>query len=508
MANPLFTALFKISLAWDTKYAVQKAVDDPSHIEFIQGFDRAAGDLASDLKVKQNAVGTLFDGIISSGSSNRRLRMRFTGPFNESSSFDHDQKSVSNLRLYSGKDSQRSSQTPTNTAFDIIPKTYNRGKHLFLVRKLPTTSATDQFTAQGFRFSDPTFIAHRMATKLSVPEDYMLAQLLEMQKYADHGMRMSIDLERPINVAAAAGVWMGLLVLIEGATPSEGFSLVVNKERRFSLPVVEIKGEDVADHRGPLNPSEKAYLSSLQHSTMLDTVIPRSRSSASKDVSASFIESSGNSSLCFINAFQQAAKTLANMSTYSHLIASKAMLHSEIIDIPPFALTAKPCQLILFKAYIISPEIAASINSSASDEVKCLPLALYKSIWETTTNESIQSFMKRRDTAMQTMSQRKMYVTKSIQSNYSYEGRTADTDAESLTSLPPPPRTKRSRNLQDRSSSSTKLGNFLAGKTYRENLDVNQDIDMADYPEMLPILSSSERFQWLQDVIDNMTNPI
>jgi hypothetical protein len=503
----LFTDLFKISLAWDTKQIVLKTVHELSHAEFIQDFDLAAGDLAADLKVTQRDVGALYDGIISSGASkNRRSKIGFSSPFDKAS-LEPDQKSLSKIRLsYGGKELQRSSQTPTSSMFDITPRSYNRGKHLFLVRKLATTSAADHFTAQGFRFTDPSFIAQRMADKLSVPEDYMLAQLREMQIYADHGMRMSVEIGRPITIQATAGVWMGLLVLIEGAKPAESFSIMVNKERRFSLPVVEIKGEDVVNHRGPLKASEKAYLSSLQYSTMLDTVVPQSRSSNSRDTSASLMESSESSTLYFINAFQQAAKTLANMSTYSHLLASKAILHNEIIDIPPFSLTSQPCQLILFKAYIISPEISSSINSSVTDGVKCLPLPLYKSIWEATTNESIQSYMKRQHAA--TM-QHRLYLTKSIQSNYGYERKNnKDCEEVSITSLPPPPRTKRLRNLPDKSLASNKLGNFLAGKTVRENTDGQQEFDLAEYSEIVSILPATERFKWLQDVIDEMSSLI
>jgi hypothetical protein len=499
--------LFKWSLAWETKNTIKKAIDDEQHIEFAQAFDSAAGQLAANLKINHNDVGTLYDAMLSSGSQKRRSRLRFASPFDKLS-LEQDSKNADETRgSYNTRNSQKdAASTPTSSNFDVSRKAYTRGKHLFLVRKLPNSSAVAHFTAQGFRFSDPSFIAQRMASKLSVPEDYMLWQLREMQMYADHGMRMSMEIDRPIATKAASSVYMGLLVLIEGATPTESASILVNRERRFCLPIVQLKGEDVAEHRGPLKPHEKAYLASLQFSTMLDTIVPQSRSSTSNEATASFLNSSGPSALHFMNAFQQAAKVLANKSTYSHLIASRATLHRDVIDMPAFSLTNQPCQLILYKAYIISPEIAVSINMSSTDEVKCLALPLYRSIWEATTQEAIQTYLKKRQTAMQAVSQRQLFVTQSIQSNYSYEVRSPDTDLTSLTSLPPPPRARRSRTPKSKPVPNTKLGNFLGGKLGRENSDGLQEHDMTEFTEMIPVLPTAERFQWLEDIIDEMTD--
>ncbi|KAI9288237.1 hypothetical protein BC943DRAFT_357938 [Umbelopsis sp. AD052] len=505
VTNPLFTILFKLSLAWETRNTIQKAIDEEHHVEFLQAFDSAAGDLAAHMKINHNDVGTLYDGMLSSGTQKRRSRLRFMSPFDKVS-LEQDSHNANE-----GGSTKRSSQkgtanTPTSSVFDMAPKAYKGGKHLFLVRKIPNSSAVDHFTAQGFRFSDPSFIAQRIAAKLSVPEDYMLWQLREMQMYADQGMRMSMEIDRPIATKASSGVYMGLLVLIEGATPTESPSILVNRDRRFCLPIVQLKGEDVAEHRGPLKPSEKAYLANLQFSTMLDTIIPQSRSSTSNEATAQFLNSSGTPALHFMNAFQQAAKTLANKSTYSHLIASRATLHRDVIEMPAFSLTHQPCQLILYKAYIISPEIAVSINSSSTDEVKCLSLPLYRSIWEATTQEAIQSYLKKRQTAVQAMTQRQLYVTQSVQSNYSYEVRSPESDLTSLTSLPPPPRARRSRTPKSKPVPNTKLGNFLGGKLGRENSDGLQEHDMTEFTEMMPILPTAERFQWLEDVIDEMTD--
>jgi hypothetical protein len=499
--------LFKLSLAWETRNTIQKAIDEENQIEFVQAFDTAAGELAAHMKINHNDVGTLYDGIVSSGTQKRRSRLRFTGAFDKVS-LEQDSKNANEARVsYTKRNSQKgTASTPTSSTFDMSPKAYNRGKHLFLVRKLPNSSATDHFTAQGFRFSDPSFIAQRMATKLSVPEDYMLWQLREMQMYADHGMRMNMEVDRPIATKANSTVYMGLLVLVEGATPTESACILVNREKRFCLPIVQLKGEDAVEHRGPLKPSEKAYLASLQFSTMLDTIVPQNRSSTSNEATASYLNSSGTSALHFMNAFQQAAKALANKSTYSHLIASRATLHRDVIEMPAFSLTHQPCQLILYKAYIISPEIAVSINLSSTDEVKCLTLPLYRSIWEATTQEAIQSYLKRRQTTVQAMNQRQLYVTQSVQSNYSYEVRSPESDLTSLTSLPPPPRVRRSRTPKPKPIPNTKLGNFLGGKLGRENSDGLQDHDMTEFTEMLPVLSTAERFQWLEDVIDEMTD--
>jgi hypothetical protein len=105
--------------------------------------------------------------------------------------------------------------------------------------------------------------------------------------------------------------------------------------------------------------------------------------------------------------------------------------------------------------------------------------------------------------------QHRLYLTKSIQSNYGYERKNnKDCEEVSITSLPPPPRTKRLRNLPDRSLASNKLGNFLAVKTVRENTDGQQEFDLAEYSEMVSILPATERFKWLQDVIDEMSSSI
>jgi hypothetical protein len=507
VANPLFTNLFKLSLAWETKNIIRKTINDEEHAQFVQVFDMAAGELAANMKINHSDIGTLYDVIVSSGTQKRRSRLRFTSAFDKVS-LEQDSKNSSYVRLsYSQRNSQKgNASTSTIRSFNLAPKAYNHGKHLFLVRKIPSSSAAEHFTAQGFRFSDPSFIAERMAAKLSVPVDYMLLQLREMQRYADHGMRMSMEVDRPIPIKATTSVWMGLLVLVEGATPSESFSILVNKERRFCLPIIQLKGEDVAEHRGQLKPSEKAYLSSLQSNSLLDTIVPQSRSSMTNEAAASFLDSSGSPGVHFMNAFQQAAKTLANMSSYSHLLASKAVLHPNIIEVPAFALTSQPIQLILYKAYIISPEISASINSSTADEVRCLPLPLYKSIWEATTQEAIQSYLKKRHATIQAMTQQQMYATRSIQSNYSYDTRNNDTEIASLTSLPPPPRARRSRTPMAKPAPNTMLGNFLTGKSNRENSDGMLEYDMTDFAETIPVLSTPERFQWLEDIIAEMTD--
>ncbi|CAM0141426.1 unnamed protein product [Umbelopsis sp. WA50703] len=502
ISNPLFTALFKLTLSWENKTQLQKISDNDAHSYFLDSFDLAAYELANDLKTAQADIGCLYDGIISSGLNKKNSRLSFANPFEKRSS-DMDKSSVSRQSLNPhGKEPNRVSQTPTSSIFDLAPKRYNRGKHLFLVRKLPANT-TGNYTAQGFRFADPHYISQRMAAKLSVPEDYMLQQLMEMQKYAEHGLKMSTEIERPISVKSHPGVWMGLVVLIEGLTPDENFNILVNKQKRFSLPIVEMKGEDVADHRGPLKPSEKTYLSRMRHSTMLDVIIPQNRSSLSREAESAFVEEFGVAASHFVRAFQQAAKTLASWSTYSHLIASKAILHHEVVETPAFSLASQSCQLILFKAYIISPEISASINAATTDQVKCLPLSLYKSIWEAATQDSIQAYMKKRHSAMQSVSERQLYVTPSRQSVIGYEPGPTDEDVNSLISLPPPPRMRRARNRPE----PAKITQLLAGKSLKDK-SVGGDYDMSEVFEMVPVLPTSERFQWLQDIIDDMSEPI
>lgn len=502
VSSPLFATLFKLTISWESKAQLQKVSDNEEHSYFLDSFELAAYELANELKTAQNDIGCLYDGVINSGLNKKASRLSFGNPFEKRSS-EVDQSSVSQQSLQrSAKESYRTSQTPTSSVFDTSPKRYNRGKHLFLVRKLPA-SATGNFTAQGYRFADPHYISQRMASKLSVPEDYMLYQLREMQKYANNGLRMSTDIERPISVTTNPGVWMGLVVLIEGMTPSQSFNILVDKEKRFSLPIVELKGEDVADRRGPLKPLEKAYLSRLRHTTMLDVVVPQSQSAVSREAEHAFVEESGVAASHFVRAFQQAAKTLATWSTYSHLIASKATLYHEIVETPAFSLASQPCQLILFTAYIISPEISASINASTTDLVKCLPLPLYKSIWEAATQESIQAYMKKRQLAMQSMSDRELYITPSRQSNIGYEHRPIEDDANSLISLPPPPRMRRNRNRPE----PAKFSQLLAGKSPK-NKPTGDEYDMPEVFEMVPVLPTSERFKWLQDIIDDISEPI
>lgn len=94
----------------------------------------------------------------------------------------------------------------------------------------------------------------------------------------------------------------------------------------------------------------------------------------------------------FTQALEEAGRKLMGCSMYGKPLSSVAKLQGEVIDIPPFALTLGPCQMILFRAWVTSPGTISAINQTSSETIKCLPIPLYKSLAYYITDQAAYTY--------------------------------------------------------------------------------------------------------------------
>lgn len=94
----------------------------------------------------------------------------------------------------------------------------------------------------------------------------------------------------------------------------------------------------------------------------------------------------------FTQALEDAGRRLMGCSMYGKPLSSVAKLQGEVIDIPPFALTLGPCQMILFRAWVTSPGTISAINQTSSETIKCLPIPLYRSLAYYITDQAAYTY--------------------------------------------------------------------------------------------------------------------
>lgn len=257
----------------------------------------------------------------------------------------------------------------------------------------------------------------------------------------------------------------------------------------------------------------------------------------------------------FIKALEKAAKSLISMSSYGKPLASSARLYGDVIDIPAFSLRAGPCQLILFRAHIITPGTRFAINQTLTESIKCIPYPLYRSYAFYITDIAIEKYrieQNKQKSPSNYLTQQRLYQSTAARRNDLLMEESADNNAASednndlslqengstalttykltackdkafsstatsitpqqaLSSLPPPPRAKRSKftiktdiaALDVSHVNKDSLPNMHKGA---KPSSTSAAATAAEAPIVLNLLPASARFWWLNNIYEETRN--
>lgn len=257
----------------------------------------------------------------------------------------------------------------------------------------------------------------------------------------------------------------------------------------------------------------------------------------------------------FARAMEMASRKLveATGTNGMHLGLSGATLQAEVLDLPAFALTTGSCTLILFRTCLRTRGIVAAIQQHASTEpIRCIPYLLGSSLAYAITQRAVDQYQKSMaNSAWATELKQQMlygsfahlnhnpsvpahYFTQHYQQGHSgdklgtagrhdygndtdsnrFHSRNASGGASSsssgtnskrssnmmdnrldmITSLPPPPRVKRSRQPPSLDGSDKQLTNTTLTTT-------NKYQSMNEMESSLIILPAKDRFLWWDQAI-------
>ncbi|KAI8144251.1 hypothetical protein BJV82DRAFT_608864 [Fennellomyces sp. T-0311] len=306
------------------------------------------------------------------------------------------------------------------------------------------------------------------------------------------GSSVSSDNEPIPDGATRGAVYMGLSVLVQEdkSNNPQNIHIIVDKKRRHAFPMVKLKYDD-GEVPISLAPEERNCVlslhgQSLQNMCSLESHIQLPRESGSTlmgRISTDWATSSdGTSTLVgsgasppdfggispissanmispvsptstrgatlttrFTRALETASRQLVDISSYGKPLATIARLHGEVIDIPPFGLTLGPCQLILFRAWVTIPGTISAINQTITENIKCLPLPLYRSLAFHITDQAVTRY---RMLTMRSVPESTYLVQQRV-----YQSTAAVIAPASSTAKPNPIRTTPALNLAPKSSS-------------------------------------------------------
>jgi hypothetical protein len=405
-------------------------------------------------------------------------------------------------------------------------------RHIFLVKKLVNEKDVSRLLSQGYRFAEPIFIAKTMATKLKIPTDNMRQYFIDMQQLSDslsaltqHDYYPTVEEPTPdptkFMASTKASVFVGCFVLInEDKDDILNLEILVDKAKRFSFPVLPLKKDN--SNVTQLDRNEIDFICNLQGQSLFDIAqLEQKLAQEGKEIH--------NPSIQFIRAFQDSARQLIDSTSYSKALYQTSKLHTTIMDLPPFSLTAGPCQLIVFKSFVNTPGTLAAVNHTFSEPHKCIPVSIYKPLCGFITDQAaaiyqqsdshhshptyfIQQQMYRQAGGYQYQQQH--YPTTPTTDDESQKAEALEMidmdrlqSSETLTvsndpfSLPPPPRARRNR---------FKLTNAILNNSPFDILSPTSPL--SDRPHLPPlkqlsappltVLSTSDRLWWINPLVE------
>lgn len=462
--------------------------------------------------------------------------------------------------------------------------------HIFLVKRVDRKEI-GRLLALGYRFADTVYISKTMGQYLQIPSDHMQCYFGNMRQMADSlhmFFKPSYQPEQQQQASTAdcassmssrsklsheeyskSVVYVGLAILVQEPKQeldADKVHVVVDKARRFTFPMTKILYED-GSCPTRLSDKEKLCLSGLHGQTLQSLLglapeqlrlLEASAVGTSKDDAKTLVGSpkgsapiiataddatsptvaprSSESSMIararFLTALQPAAERLLRLSSFGKPLAANAKLDGEVIDIPPFALSPGPCQLILFRTWVNLEGIVSAINQSFSEPIKCLSLPLYRSIAFHVTDQAVHYYKRHlasRVPESMYLAQQRVYQSTAISSvaaagssknNEQISSPISSTSSSSsapstpaspasskyppinnllstmVPSLPPPPRPKRHPRLANLAHIDTPVSETASVAS----LPVKEVF--VDLPVMINILPTEDRFWWLNNVIE------
>lgn len=416
-------------------------------------------------------------------------------------------------------------------------------KHIFLVRKLDDERDVSKLLSQGYRFAEPIFIAKTMASKLRIPTDWMRQHFLDMQQLADsicgltqHDWFPSAVEPAPnptvFKASTRSSVYVGAFLLIDETKELTGMQIAIDKTRRYAFPMEQLTYDHPMEAPAELNETEINFIKHIQGLSLFEVAGIRQ---APLNEFCSEDELPGE---MFLRSLENAARTILDSTSYSKALYQSSKLHMTVLDLPPFALTTGPCQLIVFKSFVNTQGAVSAVNHTFTEPMKCVPLKIYKLLSGFITTEAARIYQ----SSSQTLSpptyllQQQMYRQQT--SNYEQKkiGASSSGDEEmpmsalhveridsrhsgnesplattptSTTimngdpfSLPPPPRAKRSR---------FKLTNTILNSSPFDILSPIHDQQKAKSSSKsiatlqsapLTILTTRDRYWWINSIVE------
>ncbi|KAG2228395.1 hypothetical protein INT48_000030 [Thamnidium elegans] len=220
-----------------------------------------------------------------------------------------------------------------------------------------------------------------------------------------------------------------------------------------------------------------------------------------------------------------------------------------VIDIPAFSLRPGPCQLILFKSHITRPGTRFAINSTLTESIKCVPFPIYRTFAYHVTDIGVEKYRNetnRHKTPNTYLTQQRLYQNTAVRNKHLLDDDTnipSDTKEKAsqeiqdedrnnafipapegemsplessaqlqpVSSLPPPPRAKRTKStfptgfasLDTNYFAKDFLPNILKGTSPTSPNSNDADAEM---PIILNLLPPNGRFWWLNNIFEETHN--
>ena len=410
-------------------------------------------------------------------------------------------------------------------------------KHIFLVRKLVDEKDASKLLSQGYRFAEPVFIAKTMASKLRIPIDWMRQHFIDMQQLADSICGLTQHEWVPSTIEPApnptdfkastkSSVRIGAFILMDESKEMNSMQIAIDKARKYAFPLEQLTYDLPAEAPTELNEVEVNFIKNLQGQSLFE--IANLQQTIIEETYQHEVQLPSEQ---FIRGLERAARRLLDATSYSKALYQTSKLHMDVLDLPPFALTTGPCQLIVFTSFVNTKGAVCAVNHTFTEPMRCIPLKIYKLLSAFITTEAARVYQISTQTysAPTYLLQQQMYrqqtsgydqkritngeedvpmdslsATERTYSNHSgFESPlpTTPTSTTMITdpfSLPPPPRVKRSR---------FKLTNTILGGSPFDILSPLQDqqptknfVSLKNAP--LTVLTARDRYWWIDSLVE------
>lgn len=203
----------------DTGSSWEAPEDGDYSIIFRESFCVAAEDLASSLREDCKNLGTLYPGVMMSGTVSKGPHLTAKKAF-----LGYTSKTATFLRKVVAKSTCMDPEDlEANTGVEL----FGKGQVLFLVRQL-AKKESQKIQDYGFRFAGPEKVIPLIASQLQVQPRYFSSTLNELR-----------EVSFAENACAMTGTYVGLFALRAGVA-KRSWEILVDKHHPDRLPCVEL----------------------------------------------------------------------------------------------------------------------------------------------------------------------------------------------------------------------------------------------------------------------------